>query len=102
MRPIIINGPMKHSDDLNLAHLPRRFMCEPSPKTLEEAVSMYAPTSEVSVRYPDVAYYLHWFGFLGHRFALYATQSDFHQIPFDDLKALFDIVISDRGKAATA
>lgn len=102
MKPIIINGPMKYNEDIDLSGVPGTFMCSPSPKTLEEAVSMYAPTSEVSVRHPDVAYYAHQFGFLGHRIVLYATQRDFHQIPFDDLKALFDIIISDRGKAATA
>lgn len=104
MRPIIINGPLKHSDDLDfLSTVPRTFVHRPTPKDLDEAVAMFSPTPQITVtQYEDVRYYVHQFGLLGHRLVLYATQRDYTKIPFEDLKDLFDVIINDRGKEATA
>jgi hypothetical protein len=99
-RPIILNGPLKHDDAIDLSKMPRSFQCHPAATTLDEAVSMYAPTPQVSIRHETVTYYLHAYGLLGHRIWVYATESDYQKIPFEDLRDLFDVITNERGKAA--
>jgi hypothetical protein len=98
-QPLFVDGPLKGRSDFELPEETVRgerfrYASDGGAQAIQTATSVLMPQGDT------VEYHLHRFGLLGHRLLLWSTKTSFQDIAFTDLKDLFEILISDRGKAA--
>lgn len=91
MRPLFVDGPWKGRDEeVSTDNIQRGLAVEDS-----------GPDKAFGSR-PNqpVIYHFHQFVLLGHVLIIGSVQTNLQAIAFSDMKDLFDVVTSDRAKAA--